>query len=183
MPMLFSPTIGAAITARSQFGARRVIPLIHRRFRVSNSIQIQNSRRPKVTVWCRFPPQSTGKRSDFISGEFMHPGQRVPCSRMVLRCRQPLGRRATTMNGCGGSWSPPTISAAAWSPRHHHERVRGIVVAPHNPLGAHRWETLACFLAEISIGVRGTPSLYECVCHRRSPRRPAGAGATHIAVQ
>jgi hypothetical protein len=33
---------------RSQFGARRVIPLIHRRFRVSNSIQIQNSRRPKI---------------------------------------------------------------------------------------------------------------------------------------
>jgi len=30
--------------ARSQSGARRVIPLIHRRFRVSNSIQIQNSR-------------------------------------------------------------------------------------------------------------------------------------------
>jgi hypothetical protein len=52
MPMLFSPTIGAAITARSQFGARRVIPLIHRRFRVSNSIQIQNSRRPKVST-CR----------------------------------------------------------------------------------------------------------------------------------
>jgi hypothetical protein len=39
---------------RSQYGARRVIPLIHRRFRVSNSIQIQNSRRPKVTVWYRF---------------------------------------------------------------------------------------------------------------------------------
>jgi len=51
MPMLFSPTIGAAITARSQFGARRVIPLIHRRFRVSNSIQIQNSRWPKVSTW------------------------------------------------------------------------------------------------------------------------------------
>ena len=50
MPMRFSPTIGAAITARSQFGARRVIPLVHRRFRVSNSIQIQNSRRPKLTM-------------------------------------------------------------------------------------------------------------------------------------
>ena len=42
---------------RSQFGARRVIPLIHRRFRVSNSIQIQNSRRAQSNHMSgAFPP-------------------------------------------------------------------------------------------------------------------------------
>jgi hypothetical protein len=49
--------ISSRSAARSQFGARRVI-LIHRRFRVSNSIQTQNSRRA----------QSNRK-----SGAFPHP--------------------------------------------------------------------------------------------------------------
>jgi hypothetical protein len=57
-PVLFtrSATTPAAwrysprFAALSQFDARRVIPLIHRRFRMSNSIQIQNRRRPKVTT-------------------------------------------------------------------------------------------------------------------------------------
>ena len=49
-PAQIDAHLATAAPARSQFDARRVIPLIHRRFRVSNSIQIQNSRRPKVTT-------------------------------------------------------------------------------------------------------------------------------------
>jgi hypothetical protein len=41
-----------------------VIPLIHRRFRVSNSIQIQNSRRPKVTMSRALPPRHALKQDE-----------------------------------------------------------------------------------------------------------------------
>jgi hypothetical protein len=51
--------------ALSQFD-RRVIPLIRRRFRVSNSIQIQNSRRPKVTTCRALSPSPDTHSARFV---------------------------------------------------------------------------------------------------------------------